>query len=388
FVFSEVTGKVSSCIKDGNEFVALKCFTNDRKGNVWGGNYLFLAKIDPVKNVVVKKYIANSRIISLYCDDQDEIWLGCVNGLWSFKNDSFNYHGNENRVFKNRIEDISVYKDKIWWYATKGSGVIVRKGNSFLEIDKSKGLSSNICKNVFIEDSNTVWIGTNNGINRIRMKEWGNYSIDVYSSDEGLVSNEINQIVKAGNRIWAATSQGIVLFDAGKTFKNITPPPVYITSLEINSTTKKLRDTFYLRYFENYLKIGYTGLSYKRSSRLAYKFKLEGLDTSWHYTHNTSIQYTTLPPGSYTFLVIAVNIDGVESTSPARFSFVIHKPFWKEWWFIILVFCIVTTSIVIIVNRRIRFIQKRSIERAEINRKIADLELKALRAQMNPHFIF
>lgn len=371
--------------KDFNSF---KCFTSDRTGYLWGGNYLFLAKLDPVKKVVIESYVSESRILSLYADSENTIWAGCVNGLWSFRNGKFKYHGADNPLFKNRIDDIKVSADGTRWFATKGSGLIAQKEKKLLTIDEHAGLSSNICRSLYIEPDGTVWVGTNNGINRITMKTWGSPVVEVFSSDDGLLSNEINEVVKTGNLVWAATNLGVVEFNARTAFSNQTPPPVYITSLEINSVKRTISDSFRLKYFENYLKINFTGISYKRSSKMKYQYMLEGIDSAWSYTSSNNLQYTTLPPGAYTFIVYALNNDGIRSTKPASFYFVIAKPFWKTWWFVSLVLVLFFGSVIGGVSYRIEFLKRRAIEKSEISRKIADLKLMALKAQMNPHFIF
>jgi hypothetical protein len=375
-------------IRKGHEFVAYKCFTSDKEKFIWAGNHAMISKIDPWAKKVTETYPCKSRILSIYCDSTDKIWLGCLNGLWSLKNKEVVYEGLSNPIFQNRIEDIKESADHIWWYATKGSGVIVKRGKDIISITENNGLSSNICRNLYLDGKGSAWVSTNNGISRIRMPKWGEYSIDVYSSDDGLPSNEINEIVRTGNRIWAASNQGIVAFDVTKIFVNLSPPPVYITALEINSQRRALKDTFRLRYLENYLKIDFTGLSYKRNSRLRYKYKLEGLDADWKFTQAGTIQYTTLPPGNYRFLVYAVNNDGMSSPKPAALCFFISKPFWKEWWFLIFVSCLVLGISFRIGNYRVRQLKKEVAEREEVERKIADLKLVALRTQMNPHFIF
>ncbi len=381
-------GFVPRFIRKENEPCAFKCFTRDRQEQIWAGNYLFLNKLDAENTSVIESYVCKSRISAICCDAADRIWLGCVNGLWWFKDGKFSYCGDQDPIFKNRIDDIRLGADSTWWFATKGAGVIVKRGNRICVLDDRKGLSSNICKHIFLDNDGTAWISTNNGICRVQMNSWDHFSVEVYSSEDGLPSNEINQVTGSGNRIWAATNAGIVTFEKNTAFANQTPPPVYISMLEINSKNTLVRDSFHLRYFENYLKINFVGLSYKRSSKLRYLYKLSGLDTSWTSTANTSLQYTTLPPGAYTFEVYAVNNDGVKSLHPARFYFTISKPFWKEWWFILLVSLILILVVGSLVTIRIRRLNQRVLEKSEVSRKLAETRLIALRAQMNPHFIF
>ena len=388
FSFNTNAKKTATYFLNQKDVIAIKCFAIDSNRNIWGGNYLSLLKIDPNKNIVIEEYITKSRILSLYCDVDNKIWLGCVNGLWSFKDGIFQYYGDKNPLLKNRIEDIQVSSDGTWWMATKDNGLLIKRNGLFQIINTGNGLSSNICKTIYIDTTGIVWVGTNKGINKITRKAQGKYNIEVYSADDGLLSNEINQMTRSRNHLWAATNHGVVVFDVNKTFINNTAPPVYITSLQVNSIDRPFFGNIQLKYFENYLKIGFVGISYKRNTGLKYKFMLVGLDSTWHYTQNYVLQYTTLPPGSYTFKVYAINNDGLASSMPAEFSFSISKPFWKEWWFITILTLTLFTLTVIAINYRIQKLKKRVIEKAEISQKFAELELKALRAQMNPHFIF
>jgi ligand-binding sensor domain-containing protein len=388
YFYDQILLKKFAGLDESRGISSFKSFAVDSKGNLWGGNYLSLSEMDPVKNTVKISYKPNSRVLSIACGRGDTLLLGCVNGLWSFKDGLFHYLGNRDPAFTVRIEDIAMDKDSCWWFATKGEGVILKKKNRIFHITEQEGLSSNICRSVYPDQSGMVWVSTNRGISRIRMKEGGGYSIDVYSTNEGLLTNEINQIVRTGDIVWAATNQGLIRLDANKLFSNLAPPPVYLTSLEINSSPRLLQDSIFLRHSENYLHMGFIGISYMRSSKLRYKYRLEGLDTAWTYTSQNTIQYTTLPPGKYTFQVYAMNSSGVSSLKPARLYFVISKPFWKEWWFILSVSTLILTLAITWINSRINKLRRIAVETSDINRKMAELKLVALRSQMNPHFIF
>ena len=115
---------------------------------------------------------------------------------------------------------------------------------------------------------------------------------------------------------------------------------------------------------------------------------MEGLDSTWTYSKNTFVQFTTLPPGNYKFVVYALNAEGQISSIPAEVKFCISAPFWKTWWFIVFLCLLVSILIFIVYKRRIYLIQKQEEEKTAVNKRISESELKALRAQMNPHFMF
>jgi ligand-binding sensor domain-containing protein len=358
YFYDQILLKKFAGLDESKGISSFKSFAFDSKGNLWGGNYLSLSEMDPVKKTIIKSFKSNSRVLSIACGRGDTMLLGCVNGLWAYKDGLFHYFGNRDPAFTVRIEDIAMDKDSCWWFATKGEGLILKKGNQIVHITEQNGLSSNICRSVYPDQSGVIWVSTNKGISRIRKKEGGGYSIDVYTTNEGLLTNEINQIVRTGDIIWAATNQGLIRLDANKLFTNQTPPPVYLTSLQVNSMPRSLTDTIRLKYSENFLNIGFIGISYMRSSQLRYKYKLEGLDTTWNYTQQNILQYTTLPPGSYCFLVSAINSSGTASLKPARIWFRISKPFWKEWWFILSLSTLILTLAITWINHRINKLRK------------------------------
>src|SRR4051812_3693238 len=65
-------------------------------------------------------------------------------------------------------------------------------------------------------------------------------------------------------------------------------------------------------------------------------------------------------------------------------SFRNRSPVWQTWWFYVIAASIVIALVTIVFRNRIRKIQKE----ADINNQLRELEMKALKAQMNPHFIY
>ncbi|HXC07197.1 MAG TPA: two-component regulator propeller domain-containing protein, partial [Bacteroidia bacterium] len=300
-----------------NNKIAFTSFAITSKGEVWGGNYLFLARIDPVSGLVEKKITVKSRILSLYCDAGDRIWMGCSDGLWKYEKDSLFYMSLHTPLLQCPVEDLKQSKDGSWWYATKGNGVIIRNGDKLFQISVKNRLTSNICRSLDFDPDGNVWIGTNAGINKIIPLVQGNFKIENYTSQDGLYSNEINQLVINGDYLWAASNIGILFFNTRAAFIKRIPPPVYITNFDVNNRKTDFSTDAELDHTQSFIRINFIGLSYKRGTGLVYKYRLQGLDTAWNYTTGTSIQYTPLPPGSYTFSVYAVNSDGMESVVPA-----------------------------------------------------------------------
>jgi len=332
-----------------------------------------------------------SRVSAIYEDDEGTVWLAGIDGLWSYDGNIFENHGNKNALLKNRVTDIKRAEDGLMWLATRGAGILIKDGDNISQVTTREGLVSNICNSLFIDKGNNVWVSTNNGLSKITMQnstEKGclrhEYKIENYTTTDGLISNEVNQVYRQEDKVWVATNKGITVFNAEKVKTNTTPPPVYITGLRINNNDTVIQTQYELPYYKNYLIINYVGLSYKNAGNLQYRYKMEGVDSNWIYTNNTKIQYTTLPHGNYQFTVSAINEDGVWSNQPATVSFFISPPFWHTWWFRILaVFTFISVVWLFFYSR-----YKRLRAKHEMEKSVVELEAKALHAQMNPHFIF
>jgi len=94
--------------------------------------------------------------------------------------------------------------------------------------------------------------------------------------------------------------------------------------------------------------------------------------------------YTNVPPGHYRFFVEASNSDGVWNRNGLAVDLVVEPAFWQTLWFSGGVLLLAAGLIVAIVKGRIRRIRRQTT----LERKMVEYQLKALRAQMNPHFIF
>lgn len=316
------------------------------------------------------------------------LWIGTKTGLYSYENKTLKFHGGELPLLKNRVEDMAHIGNKLF-LATRGYGILCLENNKITQsYTEANGLASNLCKSIITDTEGNLWIGTNRGISRLKKGNNDNYIINTINLTNGLISNEINQIVKHDNTLYFATNKGLGVINVNDAFNPGISIPIYIEDFSVNNTKRDFTKDHFFRYDENFIKINYKGVCVKAEGDINYKFRLEGLDTSWTYSKNTFVQYTTLPPGKYKFVVYALNTEGKPSNIPAIIHFTINTPFWKTWWFIFTTVSIILFVIYFLYRRRVLFIEKQEKEKTESNKMIIESELKALRAQMNPHFMF
>lgn len=105
----------------------------------------------------------------------------------------------------------------------------------------------------------------------------------------------------------------------------------------------------------NHLQIGFFGLGFSVSDRLRYQYRLNGTDRDWSEpTSQRTVILANLSPGTYRFLVRAVNAYGIVGDAPAAISFRILPPLWQRWWSLALAALAITAIIYAIYRYRLR----------------------------------
>ena len=180
------------------------------------------------------------------------------------------------------------------------------------------------------------------------------------------------------------------------------PSVVYLQSLEVNQKPLSLKTginalkEISLKYFENTLMIETGVIDYYSRGKSSIRYKLEGLNDAWQYAPaNYTIRFEKLPPRKYKLLIQATN-SGNNFNGPEKSLPIIIRPaFWNTWLFRIAAIIFIGTIFYFLMRWRLKEKFQIKLKQSEKERQVAELkqkgtelEMQALRAQMNPHFIF
>lgn len=368
-------------------FLRIKDIVDYDDQNLLGSEYGNLYLINKETGIAALLVNDLPTIFSI-CKVNEKIYLGTKTGMYKYTKNKLTFLGDNLPLLKSRIDDI-IYVDHQLFIATKGNGVLIYNESDLIaQYTEREGLASNMAKYLSVDKNGDVWIGTNRGISRLKKISNNHYKVNTINLSEGLISSEINQLLIHDTLLFFATNKGLGQINIKEAFNEGVVIPTYIEDLAINSVKYSFDSLLFLNYNQNFIQITYKGINVKSEGRILYKYRLEGLDSSWTYSKNTFVQYTTLPPGNYRFIVYALNAEGQVSSIPAEIKFSIKSPFWKTWWFYLGLGMLLFIIAYVIYKRRIKIIQQQQEEKTEINKRISESELKALRAQMNPHFMF
>jgi len=334
------------------------------------------------------KALFNSRVTSVTCIGDNYFW-GTLKGPYGLIKDSLIVFGERYPVLNGVINHIDVAPDSALWFSMQ-EGVVILKNEITYTIGKNEGLLSNKCKHVLF-DASTAWISTDQGVSRVDYRwERGrlSYHISNIREADGLTSTDVNQTALAGDYIWTATETGIGFFPKNYTGSAYSLPTVKISGIKTGNTEQPVSDTIIVNYKKNSLLLYLFCPSYRSAGSIYYEYRINHLDSNWRTTVNNYIEFSSLPFGEFVLEVNAFNKWGQKSGAPKTIRIINQPPFWKTTWFLVLVYIITILLIAAIFywfNRSRHLKKEKSYLQAK---KMHELEIMALRAQMNPHFIF
>lgn len=320
------------------------------------------------------------------CSYDNAYYIGTVNGLYIVsKGKHTRYMGNAYSPLRQRISYFSKSQDGKLWVATYGAGVICMKNGEVIDqITEAQGLSSNICRTLFA-NNNFLWIGTDKGLNKVNIGQTP-YPVTTYTTSDGLPTNIINAIYIDSNKVYIGSPSGLTIFDETKV-TSYSKCNLRILDISVSNKSQPLQDSYRLKHRDNSLRISYAGISFRSGGNIWYRYRLKGLTDNWDSTAQTVLEYPSLPAGNYEFELIAINKKGVVS-NPVKISFIVEAAFWQTLPFQVLIIAVVILVTWILVAWRFSILRKQEQEKNTIQQRLNDLEQMALRAQMNPHFIF
>jgi ligand-binding sensor domain-containing protein len=163
--------------------------------------------------------------------------------------------------------------------------------------------------------------------------EFLNYLDGLVSPPEGLRPLP-TALQAADGRIYFATRGSVVWLDPSHLHRNAVPPPVSIQSIIADGKQHRDISDLHLPPDTGTIEINYAALSLLIPQRVRFRYKLDGVDPDWQEAGSRRrAVYSRLPPGNYTFRVIACNNDGVWNETGARFLFTIPPSFVEGLWF-------------------------------------------------------
>jgi PAS domain S-box-containing protein len=381
----------------------------DRLGFLWlGSDRHGLTRFDPktglfrtFRHSSTDRFSLSSDFVThLLIDHAGTLWATTHDGLDRF--DPATSHFTVYKLDKQSAAqiDIEVKEDRqgALWLGTHSSGLqrLDPAAGRFTAIYKHNAndptsLSNSRVNSVLFDHSGTMWVGTQNGLDKF---DPGTGTFKTYYEQDGLSGNAVSCILEdQRGSLWMSTNNGLSVFDPAKqTFKIYSAadglpgadlggwgacfkspsgemffggfsggvafhpdkvvdspyvPPVVLNDfrlfdrpMTVGADSPLRRSIGYTRalslsHDQNVFSLEFSALSYFNPATNRYRYKLDGLDRQWHEVGSNQrlVTYTTLPAGRYTFRVQGATSRGAWSEPGLELAVEILSPWWNTWWF-------------------------------------------------------
>ncbi len=363
---------------DNNLTNKITDLTYDKDGYIWvateDGAFRLDDGVIPSIHLTMESGLLHNNIFSVFVDSKNTVWFATHGtGLSTYKNGKITNYPSPNETSGIDINCFTEDTNGNIWIGTYGQGLFKFDGKKIIKKYAQKnGLGSNYCYLTICDRNNNIWIGHKNGMSK---HDIGRNTFTFYQRKEGFLVDEINNNACAKdfeNNLWFGSINGLLRYNlSADKIKNV-GPAIGISSLDLffqKVDWKKFSDTLYsmaqlplhleLPHNQNHFTFHVRGICFSNPDKVYYKYKLEGFQNDWSLvTKEDFVTYPNIPPGQYSFKVIAMNHEGVWSDAPAEFNFTINNPFWKTWWFTALMIVVAVLMVFLIIKLRTNSLER------------------------------
>jgi signal transduction histidine kinase/ligand-binding sensor domain-containing protein len=379
-------------------------------GTIWIGTAAGLMRCENNKLERLAKLggAAAGDVRTLEAGLNGELWIGTQgSGLGRLKAGKIQTFQHAEGLPRDFVLSLYQDPDGTLWIGTLDQGLCRYREGRFDSITIKQGLPNSVIGHIADDGLGNLWFNSQKGLFRVgkndlhRCADGKTASVRplAYGKAEGLTTVAgTSGFTPSGfrspdGRLWFPTARGIAVINPAPVQTNQVTPSVWIEDILVDGkraeiqnqpteTRTRGRGQVTERLVElspgrRQLEIRFTGISFTSPERVQFKYRLEGMtDANWTESATRGpVTYSFLPPGHYTFHVIACNSDGLWNETGDTVSINVLPHLWQTWWFKaglgIMGFGIVAGVVYLESRRRLRQKMERLARERELERERA-----------------
>jgi signal transduction histidine kinase len=317
-----------------------------------------------------------------------DLWAGGYNGLTRIHNGVFTHWSEREGLPSANVRSIYEDADGVLWVGSYDGGLGRYADNHWTRFTRDDGLFDNGVFQILEDAHQNLWMSSNRGIYRV-----DKILASSYGRSDGLLNAECNGgLWPAGAKdddgnLWFPTQGGVAVVDTNIINRNTTPPRVVIESVLLDHKLANANSPIKIRPGQDGLEIQYTALSFSKPEQVAFRYMMDGLDSTWEEVGTRRTAYFShMPPGNYIFRVMAANSDGVWSVTQQSIPITVMPPFYLTGWFIALICGLLLLATYALWSIRVaEFKRRATVQQAFAKELIASQEMERRRISAELH---
>lgn len=374
-----------------------------RKGRIWGLRGLErLQSYDPATGEF-RSYafdgatpdgLPKDQVFAVLPASDGTLWLGTEsNGLVRMDPATGRCTNNLGDVAAGRVQGIRILalaedaNGRIW-YVADGVGLVRHepRTGSYKIYDSTHGLPIPGGTGIAVDHQGRIWVGLLNGLVCFDPERERFIPVDV---DRGQEVNDVGRavMVRRNGEIWMSQWQEAIHFNPAALVARKPPLAPAITGIWAHRerVAPSPDGAVTLSHLQDQLRIRYS--TFDAPGRIRRYASRALPDSAWNEAEEGEVSISNIASGTHHFQFRTLADDG--QWSPVTDLFVhIVPPWWQTLWARILFALLLAAAIVLVFRLRLNWIRRRERKEEAVSRTLNELKLQALRAQMDPHFIF
>jgi ligand-binding sensor domain-containing protein len=402
-IYNIVSGTIQTLLPAEMNGSTIRCMEKDNGGNVWFGLHngkivkwdkqqqRFFSSRDSLK--------AMATVLNIFIDRAQDFWVSTETGFKQFDPGKMLYVNtwlhdkkNPNSISGKNCQGIEEYDDSTLLVGTIYGGLnfFNKRTKTFSHWGTGDGLPSNTIYAIKKDTRGHIWFTTDYGLCKFNPaeKKFIPYSMEPGIINSSFIANKFYPL-QDGQWLTFTPTEAISFFPGKAAYQDLHQPRIEITGFKLFDKPLFIDSLLFekksirLSYKENFFTVEFAALNFSSLQQTNYYYRLGGIDKDWvNGGTKRFANYTDLQPGEYVFEVKAENANTTGDIT--SFKIIITPPFWQTWWFISAAALLVGLSVYWLFRRRVNAIR----HEADMKQTITETQTMALRAQMNPHFIF
>ena len=315
-------------------------------GTVWAGTVsggVSKLKDGKFTTYTVTDGLAANAVNTIEDGPNGAMWFGTSAGLSELADGKWRTYATRDGLPADNVTTILRDEAGTLWIGTTGGLAFLHSGRLLATGQGTRVLREPIL-GLADDQSGSLWIATANHVLRVNRNALlqGHVSdadIRAYGPEDGLrgtegVKRDRSVAKDLDGDIWFSLNAGLSVVHPNRANHELLPAAAHVESVLVDGNPIALQGPVRVPSTQRRLLIEYSALSLVGSSRLRFRYRLDGFDHGWSEpVASRQAIYTNLGPGSYQFRVAASNTDGVWNGAEATLPFKIEPAFWQAWWF-------------------------------------------------------
>lgn len=290
---------------------------------------------------ILRTVLLPQRPVTLLAAPDGSMWIGGSSMLWHVRGDEVRTYDQGDGLSRGDVRDLLLDDDGAIWIATYGGGLSRLRDGRIQRVSRENGLPDNSLSCVLDDHMGRLWISSNRGLIVIAKAQLRAFfdgdskELDFVLLGPRTGMPEANFGIPSGfrdeqGRLWFGTIAGVVRIDPAEFPSNRTPPTVRVRAAFAEDEPLVFTDAIDVPAGTRRLVVHFTAYGQTNPDEIRYRSRLVGFDDHWVDSGaQPQVSFTALPPGNYTFQVLARNEEGVWSDRPLSLPLTIEPMWWQ-----------------------------------------------------------